>query len=70
MPPRDDLDKLDERLSIIVTYKATTSAIRFSEVMDKLVADMRKQAPDGEMDKLKLFRAWWDTANKAPGQKS
>ena len=34
------LNKLDERLSLIVTDKASTSAITFSEVMDKLAADM------------------------------
>lgn len=51
------LSKLDERLSIIVTDKASTSAITFSEVMDKLADDMR-------VDKLTLFHRWWDTANK------
>ena len=49
------LSKLDERLSIIVTDRASTSAITFSEVMGKLADDMR-------VDKLTLFRRWWDTA--------
>ena len=49
------LSKLDERLSIIVTDKASTSAITFSEVMGKLADDMR-------VDKLTLFRRWWETA--------
>ena len=53
------LNKLDERLSIIVTDKASTSAVTFSEVMDKLAADMH-------VDKLTLFRRWWDTAGKIP----
>ncbi len=54
------LGKLDERLSIIVTDQASTSAITFSEVMDKLADDMH-------VDKLTLFRHWWDTANKKSG---
>ena len=53
------LSKLDERLSIIVTDKASTSAITFSEVMDKLAADMN-------VKKLTLFQRWWDTAGKIP----
>ena len=53
------LNKLDERLSIIVTDKASTSAITFSEVMDKLADDMH-------VDKLTLFQRWWDTANEIP----
>ena len=53
------LNKLDERLSIIVTDKASTSAITFSEVMDKLAADMH-------VDRLTLFQRWWDTANEIP----
>ena len=53
------LNKLDERLSIIVTDKASTSAITFSEVMDKLADDMH-------VDRLTLFRRWWDTANTVP----
>ena len=36
---RRTLNELDERLSIIVTDKKSTSAIRFSEVMEKLAAD-------------------------------
>jgi len=47
------LNKLDERLSLIVTDEASTSAITFSDVMGQL-AD----------DKLELFRSWWDTANR------
>jgi hypothetical protein len=54
------LGKLDERLSIIVTDQASTSAITFSQVMDKLADDMR-------VDKLTLFRHWWDTADKTSG---
>jgi hypothetical protein len=43
-PPRGDLlNTLDERLSIIVTDKASTSAITFSEVMDKLADDAGRQ---------------------------
>ena len=53
------LNKLDERLSIIVTDKASTSAITFSEVMGQLAADMH-------VDKLTLFQRWWDTANEIP----
>ena len=59
-PSRSDLNTLDERLSIFVTDKATTSAIKFSDVMDRLAKDMG-------VDKLDLFRQWWDTANIAPG---
>ena len=58
-PPRPDLHKLDERLSIIVTDKASTSAITFSEVMEKLADDMH-------VKKNTLFQRWWDTANKIP----
>lgn len=54
-PLREDLKKLDERLSIIVTDKASTSAITFSEIMQKLADDMR-------VDKLTLFQRWWGTA--------
>lgn len=54
------LHKLDERLSIIVTDEASTSAITFSKVMDKLADDMH-------VDKLTLFRRWWDTAKRTPG---
>jgi hypothetical protein len=53
------LNKLDERLSIIVTDRASTSAITFSEVMGKLADDMG-------VCRLTLFRRWWDTANKTP----
>jgi hypothetical protein len=53
------LNKLDERLSIIVTDRASTSAITFSEVMGKLADDMG-------VDRLTLFQRWWDTANKTP----
>jgi hypothetical protein len=53
------LNKLDERLSLIVTDKASTSAITFSEVMGKLADDMH-------VDKLTLFQRWWDTANEIP----
>ena len=62
-PPRKDLKNLnilDERLSIIVTDRASTSAITFSEVMQNLADDMH-------VDKLSLFRRWWDTANTIPG---
>src|SRR5262245_11518808 len=62
-----DLNELDERLSIIVTDKKSTSAIRFSEVMEKLAADVRLRDPKGNPDKLTLFRRWWDTANTTPG---
>jgi hypothetical protein len=64
-PPRGGLlNKLDERLSIIVTDKASTSAITFTEVMERLAADMH-------VDKLILFQRWWDTANeKIPRGKS
>jgi len=55
------LNKLDERLSLIVTDRASTSAITFSEVMDKLAADMH-------VDRLTLFRRWWDTALKIPSE--
>ena len=55
-PPRRDLGKLDERLSLIVTDEASTSAVKFSEVMQKLADDLK-------VDKLALFRRWWDTAN-------
>jgi hypothetical protein len=55
-PPRRDLEKLDERLSLIVTDKASTSAIKFSEVMQKLADDLK-------VDRLTLFQRWWDTAN-------
>ena len=55
-PARSDLNTLDERLSILVTDKATTSAIKFSDVMQKLADDMR-------VEKLDLFQQWWDTAN-------
>jgi hypothetical protein len=55
-----DLNELDERLSIIVTDKKSTSAITFSEVMEKLASDVH-------VDKRTLFRRWWDTANIAPG---
>lgn len=58
-PLREDLKKLDERLSIIVTDKASTSAITFSDIMQNLADDMR-------VDKLTLFRSWWDTANDKP----
>jgi hypothetical protein len=51
------LNKLDERLSLIVTDKASTSAITFSEVMQKLADEM-------DVDKLSLFRRWWGTAKK------
>jgi hypothetical protein len=47
---------LDERLSLIVTDKASTSKIKFSEVMQKLADDLN-------VDKLALFQRWWDTAN-------
>jgi hypothetical protein len=57
------LMKLDERLSIIVTDKASTSEITFSEVMDKLAADMH-------VDRLSLFQRWWDTALRIPGKNS
>jgi hypothetical protein len=53
------LHNLDERLSIIVTDRASTSWITFSEVMDKLAADMH-------VDRLTLFQRWWDTAGKIP----
>jgi hypothetical protein len=53
------LHLLDERLSIIVTDKASTSWITFSEVMDKLAADMH-------VDRLTLFQRWWDTAGVIP----
>ena len=56
---RDDLKQFDERLSIIVTDKRTTSAITFSEVMHNLACDMR-------VDRLTLFRRWWETAKKTP----
>ena len=61
------LNKLDERLSLIVTDKASTSAITFSEVMDKLAADM---AADMQVDTLALFQRWWATANETPHRKS
>jgi hypothetical protein len=54
------LSKLDERLSLIVTDKASTSAITFSEVMGQLADNMRT-------DKLTLFRRWWDTAKDTKG---
>ena len=66
-PLLKDLNELDERLSIIVTDKKSTSAIRFSEVMEKLAADVRLRDPKGNPDKLTLFRRWWDTANTTPG---
>ena len=53
------LNKLDERLSIIVTDNASTSAIKFSEVMQNLADDMR-------VEKLTLFQRWWDTATRTP----
>ena len=55
-PPRGDLSKLDERLSLIVTDKESTKAIKFSEVMQKLARDVQIQDID-------LFQRWWDTAN-------
>ena len=55
------LSKLDERLSLIVTDKASTSAIKFSDVMGNLAADMYVKP-------LTLFQRWWDTANN--GDKS
>ena len=54
------LNKLDERLSIVVTDKASTSAITFSEVMDKLAAT------DMHVPRLTLFQRWWDTAKTIP----
>jgi hypothetical protein len=51
------LNKLDERLSLIVTDKASTSAISFSDVMGKLADDMG-------VDKLTLFHRWWETATE------
>ena len=59
-PPRRDLGNLDERLSLIVTDKGSTKAIKFSEVMQKLARDV-------QMKDIDLFQRWWDTANKAPG---
>ena len=59
-PLLNDLNELDERLSIIVTDKNSTSAITFSEVMERLAGDVH-------VDKLPLFRRWWDTARKSPG---
>jgi hypothetical protein len=57
-PLREGLiTKLDERLSLIVTDKGSTSAIAFSEVMQKLADDMR-------VDKLRLFRRWWANAKE------
>lgn len=55
-PPRGDLGKLDERLSLIVTDKGSTNAIKFSEVMQKLARDLHAKNID-------LFQRWWDTAN-------
>jgi hypothetical protein len=54
---------LDPHLSILVGDVETTSQIRFSEVMDRLV----KQGGDRSLTKLALFRQWWDTAGQAPG---
>jgi hypothetical protein len=53
------LNKLDERLSLIVTDKTSTSAISFSDVMGKLADDMG-------VDKVTLFHSWWNSATDTP----
>lgn len=59
---RGDLSKLDERLSLIVTDKRSTAAIKFSEVMQKLARDV--QIKNGvQVKDIDLFQRWWDTAN-------
>jgi hypothetical protein len=59
-PSRRDL-VLDPRLSILVTDVATTSKIKFSEVMGQLVT----QGGNSSLTKLDLFHQWWDTAGLA-----
>ena len=54
------LNKLDERLSIIVTDKASTSAITSRKSCDKLADDMRCRQDST------CSRRWWDTATKFP----
>src|SRR5262245_12603997 len=53
------LAKLDERLSIIVTDRDSTSAITFSDVMKNLAGDVN-------VNRLTLFQRWWDTAGEIP----
>ena len=54
---------LNRHLSIFVSDVDTTKAIKFSEVMDKLV----HQSGDSQLTKQALFSQWWDTAGQKPG---
>jgi hypothetical protein len=54
---------LNRYLSIFVSDVETTSQIKFSEVMDKLVS----QSGDRQLTKQILFHQWWDSAGQRPG---
>jgi hypothetical protein len=55
---------LSRYLSIFVSDVETTSQIKFSEVMQKLVS----QSGDPFLTKQILFHQWWDSAGQRPGQ--
>jgi hypothetical protein len=55
--------ELNRYLSIFVSDVDTTKAIKFSDVMSKLV----KQSGDSQLTKDILFHQWWDTAGQGPG---
>jgi hypothetical protein len=59
---------LNRYLSIFVSDVDTMRAIKFSEVMDKLVGEITSDEPgDKQLTKQILFQQWWDSANQGAG---